>query len=245
MKIIDATWEKRNLGVETQEITVELSDSLEDFQNALCSLDAPYSVIKIPANKVDFVFYAEDNGFRFIESQFVMLGNVKRILPAAEKLLMRNKTFSVETDNSPEMFNYIASKINEGIFHTDRIAVDPHFSIDLANKRYANWLLDLRNNENSNLQIMKKAGEIVGFNLNKKEEALAHGLIGGVLKDFQNEPLGLYWGAAIFLNTAEDNGVASWEATVSSNNYSIIKIWEYFGMQVSTISSVFVRHQGE
>jgi hypothetical protein len=242
MKIIDATWEQRNLGVETQEITVDVSDSIADFKDAIKSLKASYSVIKLPPNKVDFVFYAEDQGFRLVETQFIMDGNIKKILPKAKEILRRASFFSVETDNSPEMFDSIASKINEGIFHTDRIAVDPYFSKEIANRRYANWLLDLKDDANSNLQIMKKNENIVGFNLNKNDVHLAHGLIGGLLKQYQSEPLGLYWGAAIFANASEDKGITTWEATISSNNFSIIKLWEYFGLPISSISSVFVRH---
>ena len=242
MKIIDAVWEKRNLGVSVQEISVDTQDNLGDLKNAIKELTAQYAVIKFPSNKIDFIWAAEENGFRFVETQLVLTGNLKTITPEAERILNRNKYITVKTDNSPEMFEFIASKIREGIFFTDRIALDPYFNSELANKRYANWLLDMKDNKKSNLQIMRKGNDIVAFNLNKLDGSVSHGLIGGIFKDFQKEPLGLYWEAAIIKNLSEIDGIKNWEATVSSNNYSVIKVCEYFGMQVSTISSVFVRH---
>lgn len=242
MKITDAIWEKRNLGVDTQEIIVEDNDCIENFKKEIKSLTAPYAVLKIPANKIDFTWYAEDNHFRFVESQLDIACNISRVLPEAEKLLIRNKNFIVETNNTEEMFGLVASKIKQGIFYTDRIALDPYFNIEMANLRYANWLLDMKDKENAHLQIMRKGNEIVAFNLNKQQGTISHGLIGGIFKDFQKEPLGLYWGASIITNLSTIDGITNWQTSVSSNNFSVIKIWEYLGMQVSNITSVFVRH---
>lgn len=242
MKIIDATWEKRNLGIATQELIVEDNDCIEDFKANIHSIATPYTVLKIPSNKVDFTWYAEDNHFRFIESQLDIACNLKRVLPEAEKLLTRNKNFIVESNNTDEMFDLVASKIKQGIFYTDRIALDPYFNAEIANLRYANWLLDMKDKENAHLQIMRKGNEIVAFNLNKQQNTISHGLIGGIFKDFQKEPLGLYWGASIITNLSTIGGITNWQTSVSSNNFSVIKIWEYLGMQVSNIISVFVRH---
>lgn len=242
MKIIDAVWEKRNLGVSVQEISVDTQDNLDDFKKAIKELTSQYSVIKFPSNKIDFIWVAEENGFRFVETQLVFTGNIKQLIPEAEKILSRNKNITVETDNSPEMYEFVATKIKEGIFFTDRIALDPYFNCELSNKRYANWLLDMKNNNKSNLQIMKKGNDIFAFSLNKFDGSDSLGLIGGIFKEFQKEPLGLYWEAAIIKNLSEIVGIKNLKAPVSSNNYSVIKVCEYFGMQVSSISSVFVRH---
>lgn len=244
MKIIDAVWEKRNLGVTTQEITVEQNDSAEDLSRAIANLDSQYNVIKIPAGMMECISLAEDDGFRFAEAQIKMSGIVKQVLPIAQNDLLRYKNYSVKTENSSEMFDFVADKIREGIFGTDRIALDPEFSKDIANKRYANWLLDLKENPDSHLQIMQKGSDIVGFNLNKKNGNQMDGLIGGLCKEFQNSALGIFWAASIFRNIAEYSPETTvWNASVSSNNYSIIKLWLHFGMNVSDISYVLVRHR--
>lgn len=242
MKIINATWEKRNLGVSTQEIQAEPHDSISNFKDSLCSLSAQYQVLKIPANKIDFVHYAEDMGFRFVESQLTMTANLKKIVPNTEKILSRAKDFSTSTDNSPETFDFVASQINKGIFHTDRISIDPLFSVQIANKRYANWLLDLKYHPNAHLQIMKQKNAIIAFNLNQNEGRISHGLIGGILKEHQKEPIGLYWGASILKNLHTLDNIDLWEAVVSSNNGSIIKLWEFLGLQLSSICYIFVKH---
>lgn len=243
MKVIDAVWEKRNLGVTTQEIVVESSDSLDDLNQVINSLNSDYAVVKIPCNKMDFTSYVENNGFRYVENQFSMSGDIKTVLPVAEKTLARYKSFTVEQNNTSEMYDSIAIKIKEGIFHNDRIALDPKFGEIIANKRYANWLLDLKNDKDVYLQIMKKDGVMVGFNLNRDVERISYGLIGGILKPYQNEPLGLYWGAAILKNVSERSRISLWQASVSSNNWPIIRVWESFGMKISNILTIFVKHK--
>jgi hypothetical protein len=141
------------------------------------------------------------------------------------------------------MYDFVASKINEGVFRSDRIAVDPFFGETVANKRYANWLLDMKNNEKAHLQIMKQAGNIVGFNLNKNDGQCSHGLIGGLFREFQAGPIGVYWGAGILKNISLMKNILFWEATVSSNNLYAIKMWEHFGMHISSAFVVFTRHR--
>ena len=44
MKITDAFWEKRNLGVDVTEIQCAASDSREELKDALAGIKPPYSV---------------------------------------------------------------------------------------------------------------------------------------------------------------------------------------------------------
>ena len=55
MKIIDAYWEKRNLGVSTKEVLVEEQDSAIDIKKALSAIehDAEYLVFKVPIARFD------------------------------------------------------------------------------------------------------------------------------------------------------------------------------------------------
>ena len=52
MRVINATWEQRNLGVECVEFEVEQGDSPEEIQRTLLSSSAEYQIAKAPVGDV-------------------------------------------------------------------------------------------------------------------------------------------------------------------------------------------------
>lgn len=83
MKIVDAVWEKRNLGVETAEIVIEQNDSLEAVKNILNTMQAEYMVLKIPAGRTEVMFAAEEEKFHFVEGIIHVTHNLKNITLSA------------------------------------------------------------------------------------------------------------------------------------------------------------------
>lgn len=58
MKIIDAVWEKRNLGVSCYEVLFDPEDTLEEIKSLRLKFEErEYLVFKIPTNRVDIVNY--------------------------------------------------------------------------------------------------------------------------------------------------------------------------------------------
>jgi hypothetical protein len=56
MKIVNAIWERRNLGVRCIEVTLEATDAVPDVKSTLAGLDTQYLVIKVPAGRSDLMF---------------------------------------------------------------------------------------------------------------------------------------------------------------------------------------------
>ena len=59
MKIIDAFWEERNLGVKSFEIVVSEDDTMHDFlcqEKRLIENGAKFILLKAPVNVADFLF---------------------------------------------------------------------------------------------------------------------------------------------------------------------------------------------
>ena len=81
MKIVDAVWEKRNLGVTTCEVTIEQEDTLEEVNSACDDLSNRYEylVFKIPSNRSDLVLPMQLKNFRYIETQFTFMTSAKNI----------------------------------------------------------------------------------------------------------------------------------------------------------------------
>ena len=86
MKIVDAVWEKRNLGVDVTEIVCEASDSKEELISALSKVKAPYSVCKVPSGAVELLLCAQEQGYQVIEMLIGMERKTKDLeLPSKYK----------------------------------------------------------------------------------------------------------------------------------------------------------------
>ena len=88
MKITDAFWEQRNLGVTCQEVTFDCDDV--DIQATLRSLQANYRVVKMPVERTDLIWVIQDLGYKFTEVQFMSSHNLTLpcLNPPLERLRM-------------------------------------------------------------------------------------------------------------------------------------------------------------
>ena len=79
MKIVNAEWEKRNLGVETIEISIDRNDSLSEVEAAVKNPNAQYIVLKIPNDRVDIIFAVQKYGYIFIEGMVHLVNHLKNM----------------------------------------------------------------------------------------------------------------------------------------------------------------------
>ncbi|MGO5050675.1 hypothetical protein [Dysosmobacter sp. Sow4_B12] len=161
MEIVDAVWEKTNIGVETKEITIEKTDRKADILDELKRLNAEYLVVKIPSDYESMSFEMAELGFVFIETMH-QLSNDLHLKPLSE----RKQKIVEETDfvkMTGADFDHMCNRIiNDCMFRTDRISRDPHFSIAQANRRYVNWLKSERD-RGAQLYKYVYRGDNVGF----------------------------------------------------------------------------------
>ena len=73
MKIVEATWERRNFGRDAWEITLGRED-LADVEKTLAALRdsrfaGAYVCVKMPVGNLKMLHALEDDGFRFLETQ--------------------------------------------------------------------------------------------------------------------------------------------------------------------------------
>ena len=126
MKIIDAVWEKENLGVETKEIVIEKGDAKSAVLKSLSEIFAQYLVVKVPSDFEPISYELFNLGFVFIETMN-RLGNNMQLKPISEqKQKIVQETDCVEMSDTD--FEYMSKKIMEDLmFRTDGIARDPYF----------------------------------------------------------------------------------------------------------------------
>lgn len=239
MKIIDATWEKRNLGVYTQEVTIEESDSIDEIKKELDSLDSEYRVVKIPTGKLDAMWQLEDMGYKFIETSVHVVHDLKHLeLDGLLKRIDDGITYELMDD---EDINHMFEEIEQGLFYTDRIALDPMFTVEQAANRYVGWLKDEISRGTEMYKYIYK-NQIVGFFAFKRVgEGIYFPFLAGIYKDFQKSPLGMVYLYKPLIEAKKRNAKCV-STYISTNNSNAVRMHVQFGFTFKEMKNVYVKH---
>lgn len=240
MRVTDAWWEKRNIGVETQEITCEEADTADSLKEGLSGLTAGYQVLRVPAGRADLLFAAQENGFLLVEDLAKLEIDVdKLVIPAYSERLLANMTTGPATE---EEINRILTDVREGkVFQTDRISTDPTFSKAIADIRFYNWMEDLIQ-AGAAFVVARYKEKAVAFGINKPvDERLYDAVLGGMCPDAGVTGVGF---SGIYANTmsVKEQGGARAVTRVSSNNLPMIRLHLTMGYQLQEFTYVLVRH---
>ena len=229
MKIIEATWEIRNFGMDTYEISLDKKD-LRNFDDTYKKIKSQnfknsYVVIKMPVGDLEALHKLEDDGYRFLETQLSLVDHFEPL--DSEASILSNQE-DVKTEILPKEkseWEQIINKITPGMFDTDRVSLDPKLGKEIACKRYKNWCLDLFEKPNTNLYIKKINDVVFGFSIDVVDEktGVVDALIGGNFEEFKNLGLG-----SVMLAEAK-NLKANRKTAVSTNNLPILKLHQHCG----------------
>ncbi|MDR1017047.1 MAG: hypothetical protein LBL67_06330, partial [Coriobacteriales bacterium] len=141
MKVVNAVWEERNLGVKCHEITIEPGDEPTLVKDDLASAEAEYTVVRVPVACPEWHRALETQGYTFVEAAVTCAhetAELPPLLPKQRRLLESCSCVRLQQDELP----LLESHMHKGLFTTDRIALDPHFSVGQANRRYLLWIKD-------------------------------------------------------------------------------------------------------
>ena len=239
MKIIDAIWEKRNLGVTTNEVIFESKDSIESFlDNKDFIENKEYIVLKVPFNKNEITSCIQDQGYKYIESMITVRCNYCDFKLPEKYNKLASRVYSCKMNEND--LDKLYKEIDRGLFKTDRIYLDDYFSHKLAAQRYNFWIKDNVEKGISPYCVFYNDKQIGFFLDEKKEDNIYYGILGGVYNGF--ESLGLLIMMEEFVNR-KNVGAKAFISHVSSNNLSIIKIYETFGFQMTELYYVFIKHK--
>ncbi len=86
MKIIDAVWEQRNMGVKTNEIIIDGSESLDEIKSSLSEIKADYIVVKTPVGRMDINQLLSNLGFSFMETMLQIEHRTDNIIYHSQRL---------------------------------------------------------------------------------------------------------------------------------------------------------------
>ncbi len=235
----------RNLGGETLEILIESGDDVMSIVSQVDLLRARYKaeylVVKVNTkfHKISETF--QKAGFLLIENQISL--RLPRI-EALEKKNFYKKIYQDVTfqliENEQDVEN-IKHKIKEGIFTTDRIAIDSYYGIEIANTRYANWVQD-EVDKGSLLYFVIYQNKKIGFFLSKPiNNKLQYGLLGGFFLQYSDAALGSMMDYCMICEfiTSERKFM---ETAVSSNNLVILQLHLLFGYKIKAMTNILIKH---
>jgi len=245
MKIIDAVWEKRNLGVTCYELEMEFADCAEKVSAALNDLEErQYMVAKVPSSRADLVRLYQNRGYSFIETAIALEFNYKRLgykVPNMTGTLQRiyNKC-SWGLMNKAEQ-SQLSDEIMKNIFRTDRIFVDPEFTPAQAAQRYDYWIKDLIEKGDIPYKVCFE-GEIIGFFIGKRVSSKVYNsILGGLYTKYADFGLGCCMDYANFMVMLQQ-GVEKSITQVSGNNPAVLKLHTAFGASIQGLEYVLVKH---
>lgn len=245
MKIIDAFWEERNLGVTCYELEPGLADSLEEVAAELDGLaERQYMVAKIPSARYDLVRLFQDRGYSFIETAIKLEFNYKKLgykppeFPNRLQKICDKSSWAVMDESD---LAQMSAEINKNMFHTDRIFTDPAFTKEQATRRYDLWIKDIIEQRH----ILRKVvfdHKTIGFFADKEISSKVYqGILGGLYTDYQDTGIGFIYYYASFMSRAED-GIEKMITSVSGNNPTALQLNTLFGAEIKGLTYVFVKH---
>jgi hypothetical protein len=163
VKVIDAYWEKRNLGLRVCEILFDQDEIIDN--NKLSDLEESYDylVAKIPGDSVSLVHDLENKGFRYLENQQVIYFLTSELLKIDKAWEARFKEVTCEKVTHLKVLAEICNQIMKGLYLTGRISADPDIKKGISDLRIVNWLKDIYEKENVSVYCLIKQNKIVGY----------------------------------------------------------------------------------
>ena len=240
MKIVHAIWEKRNLDVDSYKMTVTDEDTWETVVDEEKEVYGDYLVIKVPEHRRDISIRLNELGYSFVEAQYYCHYNNSKgfSLTPIQKRLFDNVTYVVMNNSE---IQYMYSRIAEGLFINETIAVDPHFSIELANKRFIGMIGD-EIERGSVAYKLEYRGKIIGFFiLSKRNDGDIFAVLGGIYPEYQRVGFGTLMNY-FEINEAIRLGAKKTYSAFSSNNHGANAVHMEMGYTLDRLEYIFIKH---
>lgn len=241
MRTIEATWEKRNVGVECFEIEVGKNDTIKEVLDTVHSRNEKYFVAKVLAGRTDVLLALQADGFHFIEMNIQTEIDLRERPkpPAVCAKLINHAGYHIGDDNEIEK---VIAEIRKGsIFATDKISLDPYFSQEIAGRRYAFWSQDVMASGKAKMIITEYEGADIGFNIVIDKGTYYDGFLGGLFTPYLNSGLG-FANVNAAVNSVYDLGGKKMISGVSSNNFHMLKLHMMFGLRIKRLTYNLIKH---
>ena len=241
MKILDMPWEKDNIGVNSVEFRFDGTEEISQIDCAISTNNFyDYQVCRIPANSMKLAYFLQEKGFKYSETAFELTADLREDkLPVVYKKYI--DFFSYHEADSKEL-SLVDKTIREGIFDTDRIALDDYFGIDKSGNRFGNWCKQELERGSSKCYIVKTSTSPLGFFVLKHEsESISDSFLAAL---FKKENMGLGFSVLYYpFIQARKERKKKIITRVSSNNIVSLKTHLEIGYKINKLNYLFIKHK--
>jgi hypothetical protein len=187
MKIVDASWEEKNIGLKTCEIVFERGDTFEEYLSSNIENNYQFSVVKIPVGDLTLVHQLEEIGYRYLENQLLLTFDADQSGDINPKWDRLTKGFSCKLLTTKDELKSILREVSSSLFETDRFSLDPIWDEELSSKRYQNWITDLFESGKAQFYVIAKDGNDRGFfSIKKESDTVISCPIAGIYKKYKS-----------------------------------------------------------
>jgi hypothetical protein len=234
MEIIDAFWEKRNLGVDAMEFNVGIDDDASVVKDII-SNEKQYNVVKIPSQNIEVTRAVQQAGYRFAEvmTHLAIRPGELRLNSIQQRIVDNIETSEMNDDDIAQL----QEEIRKNIFDTDRVYCDPQFTKQQAANRYLGWINDEQNRGGRLLKHVYK-GENVGFEGISNDKSV---YLGGMYTNAKHGGFGIIIPVTVY-RIGKDNGEKKIIGVVSSSNLSVLRMYYQVGYNTDRLIYIFVKH---
>lgn len=239
MKKVKAIWEKKNLNLNVLEIEFDKEDKMsESLITEIEQYD--YIVAKVPIKQINLMQEIENSKFYFIETQFDLIKKLTLENMIPKRLIKISKSIESKKIANENHLDFILENVSDNMFDTDRIALDPKFGPDIANKRYKNWIISLFNSDDSEVFSIINNNNSIGFYIINVKSNSMRILLGGLYSKYKMFGLG-YSLVVAPINLANSKNIKIIKGRISSNNLPVLKIYQEYGYFINDIRYIFRR----
>jgi hypothetical protein len=240
MKVVNATWEQRNLGVRAIEIELEKWDKPDAISGICQNFGSGYIVARVPVGAPELILELQRIGFVFSETMFYCshFGGGFELNSVQNRLFTRAFSRKMSSAGIEDLF----TEIRSGVFSTDRISLDSKFGVAMANRRYCYWIQD-EISRGANVYSAHIDGLEIGFFALKKNKIGESFLfLSGLFRKYNSSGLGF---CPHFLGILQglNNGERRVRLAVSSNNKGALALHMGKGHVLDEVSHIFCKHQ--
>ncbi|MBR3873056.1 MAG: hypothetical protein IKJ26_02695 [Clostridia bacterium] len=243
MKTTHAVWELDNLGVNAYEIALDAADTpemLAQEEQRVIAEGAEYIVVKTPVNCQQLLFGLPRLGYSFVEMVFhVMIRRNEYSMPATIARFDRGLTVVERTEENERQLVY--DRIRAGVFHSDRVSIDPAFGVQKGGNRYANWLKGMLERGGFLYEVLSGEKPIGFFVICRKDENTVDPVLMGMYDEANDRGMGALLHKKT-LDTCFTHECKRLTSTIVSNNAKVLHVYVNAGATITDTLYTYVKH---
>ncbi len=240
MQIINAFWEKRNLGVNCNEIKIDYNDTPDLIKEKLQTNETDYTVVKVSTNKRDILFLLSELGYTYVETSINVVHDLKQIsLNPIHQRIMDSISYTKMNEADIDL---LFSEIKKNIFTSDRIYLDPSFTNMQASTRYINWIKDEVEKGTEFYNLVYKDNVIGFFAFKDLGNNVCYPFLVALYEKYLSSGLGLCT-IEKPLQLAINRNYSKMSTYLSSNNTATFNAHLLLGFTIKNMESVYIKHK--